>query len=100
VGNVDGMHGPSAGLTGFTTPGSGAPSAKRQAYSNLYQVQFTSDMTGGGDAHSGSTNPAFVRRYVTSWVTSASWPAGSVASGRPDNSAAPTGGELSAAGRK
>jgi len=77
VGNVDGTHGPSAGLIGFDKPGPNAPRAKRIAYSKLYQVALTSSMTGGGDPHAVATRPEFVSRYVARWVISPTWPAGS-----------------------
>ncbi len=67
MGNVDGGHGPSAGLIGFT-----------RAFPNLYQVQLTQSMTfaSGGGTHDAATRPGFVSRYVAPWVLSSGWPPG------------------------
>jgi pimeloyl-ACP methyl ester carboxylesterase len=65
MGNVDGGHGASAGLTGFDKP-----------YPRLYQIEVTPSMTyvSGGGAHDAATRPAFVSAYVAPWVLSSIWP--------------------------
>ncbi len=65
VGNVDGGHGASAGLTGFS-----------KQYGKLHQVQVTKSMTfsSGGGTHDAATRPGFVSRYVAPWVLSSVWP--------------------------
>ena len=65
MGNVDGGHGPSAGLRGFS---------KRR--SKLYQLQITGGMTAasGGGSHDAATRPGFVASYVAPWVLSSAWP--------------------------
>ena len=84
MGNVDGTHGPSAGLMGFDRPSGTASSAKRLAYSKLYQVSVTSAMAGGDSPHTAATKPSFVARYVARWVLSRNWPAGrAVVASRP-----------------
>ena len=65
IGNVDGGHGPSAGLTGFK-----AISPK------IFQIKVTHSMTSGsgGGAHDSATRPAFVSRYVAPWILTSEWP--------------------------
>jgi pimeloyl-ACP methyl ester carboxylesterase len=63
MGNVDGGHGASAGLTGFTRS---AP--------KLYQVSITPGMYYGGGTHDAATRPGFVSSYVAPWVLSSLWP--------------------------
>ncbi len=65
MGNVDGGHGPSAGLNGFT-----------KKVGKLYQVQVTRTMTAssGGGSHDAATRPGFVASYVAPWVLSSVWP--------------------------
>ena len=72
MGNVDGVHGPSAGLGGFVKANSSDTASKREAYSRLFQVR----VRGGGDPHFAATRPSFVRRNVAPWITSGIWPAG------------------------
>jgi len=79
VGNVDGTHGPSAGLIGFDSPSRNAKAEKRKAYQKLYQVAVGARMTGGGDPHTATTRPGFVARHVAPWVMAESWPAGRAA---------------------
>jgi len=74
VGNVDGAHGPSSGLSGFEKPSD--DSDLQMANSSLYQVHVTDRMTGGGDAHMGTTKASFVVKYVAPWVTRSPWPPG------------------------
>ncbi len=65
VGNVDGGHGPSAGLSGF-----------ERSFPGLYQVSWESEM-GSADAltaHTDTVGSSFVRSYVAPWVLAASWP--------------------------
>ncbi len=76
TGNVDGMHGPSAGLIGFDGPKESDPEAKKLVYKKLYQVKVTASMTGGDDPHSAATRPEFVSTHVVPWVTFTAWPAG------------------------
>lgn len=54
VGNVDGIRGPSAGLTGF-----------QKSYADLRQVRVQS---GRADPHSAATNVGYVRRHVAPYV--------------------------------
>lgn len=74
MGNVDGIRGPSAGLTGFDNRPQG-----------LYQVPWRREMASAGNhgGHTDSAEPAFVRRYVAPWVLAAKWPAGSAADPPP-----------------
>jgi len=102
MGNVDGMHGPSAGLVSFDTPGAGASEAKRAAYRKLHQVNC-SGLTHGGDPHAATTHVGFVSRHVAPWILKADWPAsGHVAGGTarpPDRPAAPSDSAPTAAPR-
>ena len=67
LGNVDGGHGASAGLTGFDNNG----------YNKLFQVPMSSVSKGFGDPHSASTRPEFIANHVANWVLSSNWPPGS-----------------------
>ena len=64
VGNIDGSHGPSAGLTGFD-----------YGSDKLYQVELSREITSpfGGTSHSAATRPGFVSRYVAPWVLNSLW---------------------------
>lgn len=76
LGNVDGIHGPSAGLIGFDEPRDRDSDERRQAYTNLYQVEMTDDMLAvGGDSHTAVTQPSFVTTFVAPWIYSSVWPA-------------------------
>jgi pimeloyl-ACP methyl ester carboxylesterase len=68
MGTVDGVHGPSAGLGGFTSLG-------RSAASKVFQVEVTESMSGGGDPHASTTHVGFVSVYVAPWITASAWPA-------------------------
>jgi pimeloyl-ACP methyl ester carboxylesterase len=61
VGNVDGVHGPSAGRDGF-----------RRTLAGLYQRV----VHGSGDPHAAATRPHFVAARVAPWVLSRHWPPG------------------------
>lgn len=65
AGNVDGGHGPSAGLNGF-----------KKSWPKLHQVALSRAMTSatGGGAHDAATRPGFVARHVAPWVLSSQWP--------------------------
>ena len=76
MGNVDGVHGPSAGLGGFVKANSSDSAAKRDAYARLFQVRIR----GGSNPHAAATDPGFVRRRVAPWISSGIWPAGLKAS--------------------
>lgn len=77
MGNVDGMHGPSAGLIGFETAKPGDREEKRLAYSKLYQLPIGAEMTyGDSDPHGAATRVGFVSTYVAPWIAASSWPAG------------------------
>jgi len=75
LGNVDGTHGPAAGLIGFDEPRDNDKDYKKLAYTKLYQVEITGDMMLGGDSHTAVTQPAFVATFVAPWVYSPIWPA-------------------------
>lgn len=75
-GNVCGTHGPAAGLIGFDKPGEKAAEEKKLAYTKLFPVELTEDITlGGSSAHLSTTRPDFVSIYVAPWVLSRQWPA-------------------------
>lgn len=76
IGNVDGTHGPSAGLGGFAWSRSSDSDDKRSAYRKLYQVQVTRRMTSGGDPHASTTRRKFVSNYIVPWVLAPDWPVG------------------------
>jgi pimeloyl-ACP methyl ester carboxylesterase len=75
AGNVDGGHGPSAGFIGFDKIRPSDPDKKKEAFTKVYQVVVTEDMS-SGDPHASTTRPGFVSQFVARWVTSQSWPAG------------------------
>ena len=66
-GNVDGIRGPSAGLTGFDKKPAG-----------LYEIAWREEMASSGHfgSHGDSTKPGFIRAYVAPWVQTTAWPAG------------------------
>ncbi len=66
LGNVDGIHGPSAGLIGFDV-------FDKPGYEGLYQVKMVGVSE---DSHTTSTQVGFVSNFVASWVLSDNWPAG------------------------
>ncbi|MBI5724700.1 MAG: hypothetical protein HZA50_12125 [Planctomycetes bacterium] len=76
MGNVDGGHGPSAGLIGFDQPPANADAVRSDLYSRkLYQVEMTPNMTfGDSDSHGAATRSYFVAGYVADWVTEKTWP--------------------------
>ncbi|MHC4561183.1 MAG: alpha/beta fold hydrolase [Planctomycetota bacterium] len=75
LGNIDGMHGPSAGLIGCDWPKDDHSEQRKLAYTKLYQKELTYDMIAGGDAHTAVTRPGFVATYVSPWVFARQWPA-------------------------
>ena len=75
LGNVDGIHGPSAGLLGFDEPKDDDDDEKKQAYTKLYQIEVTNDMILGGGSHTAVTDQNFVSWQVAPWVYSSVWPA-------------------------
>lgn len=63
-GNVDGGHGPSAGLHGF-----------RSRPPKLYQVAVTARALGVlSGAHFAATNANVIAKYAPAWINSATWP--------------------------
>lgn len=73
-GNVDGTHGPSAGLISFDEPTAGSSKKKKLAYENLYQIRVTPSMS-SGDPHASTTRPHFVSAHVAKWMLASTWPA-------------------------
>lgn len=67
LGNVDGVHGPAAGATGFTNA--------RNNSGKLYQVQWSPSMATAGNigGHMDSTGQPFVAQWVAPWVLADSW---------------------------
>ena len=67
AGNVDGVHGPAAGATGFSRKPAG-----------LYQVPWQQQMARSGNhgGHMDTAQPNFVADYVAPWVMSSAWPTG------------------------
>ncbi len=63
IGNVDGGHGPSAGLTGF-----------KVSHPKLFQIRVSRTMAGRSGAHEATTRPHFVSRHVAPWVLTSNWP--------------------------
>jgi len=63
LGNVDGGHGPSAGLEGF-----------QKDFATLYQVTVDADY--GGDPHGAATREPYVSGNVAPWIKAATWPPG------------------------
>ena len=76
VGNVDGVHGPSAGRTGFDRPSGDDRAEKAEAYRKVYEVPLTMLTAGDDDAHVAATRSSFVMSSVAPWVLSGQWPAG------------------------
>ena len=74
LGNVDGWRGAAAGRAGFDRPGLDDTPEKVFAYSKLYQIKITPEMTSSRLAHMGSTGVAFIAAYVAEWVTHPIWP--------------------------
>lgn len=68
MGNVDGVHGPSAGLIGFDTDA--------RNYDNLYQVNVTEINSDDLDPHFSTTRVNFVSSHVAPWLLALAWPAG------------------------
>ena len=67
AGNVDGVHGPSAGQSGFKNTA---------GLSKLYQIRLSGASDGGlMGAHGSTTGVGFVSRRVAPWLRAASWPA-------------------------
>jgi pimeloyl-ACP methyl ester carboxylesterase len=75
LGNVDGLHGPSAGLISFKMPGDSASDEKKEAYKKLFQVKVADGSD--DDPHAAATRPGFVAASVAPWVLSGRWPAAS-----------------------
>ncbi len=74
LGNVDGGHGPSAGLNGFRFPGGASSIRKQEAYKALYEREIVT-MDGLGESpHFSATHPEFVTERAAPWVLSATWP--------------------------
>ncbi len=64
MGNVDGGHGASAGLKGFTG-----------SFAGLYQVQVTQDMVDDFESpHFADCSQAFTAQYIAPWVIDRGWP--------------------------
>ncbi len=65
VGNVDGVHGASAGAAGFS-----------RSFPKLYQRGWTRKMerTGNYGGHMDSAGAQFVAEYIAPWVTARFWP--------------------------
>jgi pimeloyl-ACP methyl ester carboxylesterase len=74
LGNVDGWRGAAAGRASFDRPGLDDTPEKVFAYSKLYQVKITREMTSSRLAHMGTTGVAFIATYVAEWVTHSNWP--------------------------
>ena len=68
VGNVDGVRGPSAGLTGFDRAG-------QPGHLNVYPVKL-SGADPGGDPHTSTTRVGFVSANIAPWIHVTEWPAG------------------------
>ena len=68
-GNVDGVHGPSAGRTGFT-----------RQYPNVYQRSITAEEVrrdvgeSSGAAHFVATNDKLIAKYAPAWILNDHWP--------------------------
>lgn len=75
LGNIDGLHGPSAGLIGFDPPAAHRSEQHKRTYTKLYQVEIKRDMVVGGDTHTAVTQPGFVASYVAPWADGRPWPA-------------------------
>ena len=74
--NIDGLHGPSAGLLGFDWPAESDSDERKTAYGKLYQIQLKPGMLRQtGDPHTVATRPSFVATYVAAWTNGQPWPA-------------------------
>ena len=74
--NIDGLHGPAAGLIGFDWPTDRSSTERKNAYARLYQIELKPGMLrGGGDPHTVATRPSFVATYVAAWTNGQPWPA-------------------------
>ena len=65
VGNVDGGHGPSAGMAGF-----------EKTFARLFEERV--DSFAGGDPHFAATSVAFVSARVAPWVRGGNWSSGGI----------------------
>ena len=74
LGNVDGLHGPSAGLIGFDEPGESASDERKEAYRKLYQIRLTSLMVAGRNgSHFSTSRYDFLAQYVTPLLLDSNW---------------------------
>ena len=74
--NIDGQHGPSAGLRGFDWPEDTDSAERKEAYGKLFQIPLTPGMLRqSGDPHTVATRPSFVATYVAAWTNGQPWPA-------------------------
>jgi len=74
LGNVDGIHGPSAGLIGFDEPGKFASDERKEAYRKLYQIRLTSLMVAGRNgSHFSTSRYDFISQYVTPLLLDSNW---------------------------
>ena len=74
LGNVDGIHGPSAGLIGFDEPGESASDERKEAYHKLYQIRLTSLMVAGRNgSHFSTSRYDFISQYVTPLLLDSNW---------------------------
>ena len=74
LGNVDGIHGPSAGLIGFDEAGPRDRDETKLAYARLYQLRLTGDAA-VDNPHAAATDEGFVAANVAPWLLSDRWPA-------------------------
>ncbi|MFB3891487.1 MAG: hypothetical protein ACE15C_05630 [Phycisphaerae bacterium] len=70
AGNVDGIHGPSAGLIGFNMPGPGSSKERLSAYERLRQHRLDEAYFYGEDAHAAATSASFISSQVAPWISS------------------------------
>ena len=70
-GNLDGVHGPAAGATGFTKT-----EGNVDLFGKLYELQWGQDMAGSGHlgGHMGTTHNRFVNQWIAAWVLAECWP--------------------------
>lgn len=70
-GNIDGVHGPAAGATGFTNTGN-----SRGPFKKLYQRKWSQAMISSGHlgGHAGTTGGRFVQAWVAPWIKRDHWP--------------------------
>jgi len=74
LGNVDGTHGPGAGLLGFDRPREKASEEKKEAYMFVYQMDVGSYMFSKEiGSHAGTAQIQFVTNFVAPWIQS-DWP--------------------------